>query len=260
MTPATNQRGHLSSETMDLLLLAALKPDEANAAKAHLEDCERCKDHWRELNDDKAHFEQFVFPRTLPKVEARAAKPSRSIFEQFRLAWVLPVVGLGLAGVVVLATFGPKHDEPYVGLKGGPALEVFALRPDGAAPFEVKRGARLQPHDRIRFVVTPGAAKYVLVASRDGAGAFTVYSPFGATESARLPAVGEKGRAELPDAVELDETLGAESVIAVFSDQPVKASAVEAAVKAQGAQAITVPGATVVPWDFIKVPSGVRAE
>ena len=52
-----NPRGHLSSETIDLLLLSALDATEANAAKAHLDECDLCKTRWRELNEDKVRFD-----------------------------------------------------------------------------------------------------------------------------------------------------------------------------------------------------------
>jgi hypothetical protein len=63
---ATNARGHLSSETIDLLLLSALSSNEANEAKAHLDDCGLCKQRWMELNEDSQKFKQYVFARTLP--------------------------------------------------------------------------------------------------------------------------------------------------------------------------------------------------
>jgi anti-sigma factor RsiW len=250
---ATNTRGHLSSETIDLLLLSALPADESNAAKAHLDECERCRTRWRELNEDKQRFEQFVFARTLPKVEARAAQAKGSFFERFKLAIALPAFGLVAAGaiaVVALTGGGTQtEDEVYVGVKGqGPSLTLFAARTGGGA-FEVKRGGSLQPKDRIRFVVNPGNAKYLLIASRDGAGAFSVYHPFGAAQSVKL---ASQARLELNDAVELDETLGNEKVVAVFSDAPVQAAEVEAALKANPADP-KLPNATLVTWDFVKV-------
>lgn len=251
----TTARGHLSSETIDLLLLSALQANEANAAKQHIDACPTCKERWRELNDDKQRFEQFVFARTLPKVEARVAQERAGFFERFRLSFLVPAIGLAAAAVaaVVVLQSGPgtqTEDDIYIGVKGGkPSLEVFALRGDGAA-FEVKPGAQLQPKDRIRFVVNPASAKYLLIASKDGAGAFSVYYPFGAQQSERLEASVPK-RVELPKAVELDATLGTERLVAVFSDAPVKAADVEAALKTN-ASAPKIEGAQVVSWEFVK--------
>jgi hypothetical protein len=253
--PATNQRGHLSSETLDLLLLSALAAPDANAAKEHLDGCERCKDAWRELNEDKQRFDQFVFARTLPKVEARAAAQKAGFFGSFKLPWLIPAFGalaaIVIAVIVVKETGGgtQTEDDVYVGIKGGgPSLEIFAQRGEAKSPFEVKRGVTLQPKDRIRFVVNPGNAKYLLIASRDGAGVFSVYHPFGASESVRLEAQVPR-HLEVPNAVELDDTLGSETVVAVFSDAPVKASDLEAALKA-GQR--TLPNATLVFVELAK--------
>lgn len=252
-----NTRGHLSSETIDLLLLSALAATEANEAKAHLDSCESCRTRWRELNEDKQKFEQFVFARTLPKVEARLEKERApaGFFERFRLAILLPAVGLAAAATfAVVSATGPgtqTEDELYIGLKGAsPSMEIVALR--GETQFPVKPGAELKPKDRIRFVVNPAGAQYLLIASKDGAGAFTVYHPFGATESTRLAGSLPK-KLELPGSVELDETLGTEHVVAVFSDAPVKATDVEAAMTADPA-APKLPNARVLTWEFQKAP------
>ncbi|MEW5743447.1 MAG: hypothetical protein AB1938_31340 [Myxococcota bacterium] len=252
-----NPRGHLSSETIDLLLLSALAANEANEAKAHLDSCEACRTRWRELNEDKQKFEQFVFARTLPKVEARLEKERApgGFFGRFKVMWLLPAMGVAAAAVFgVVALSGPgtqTEDDLYIGLKGaGPSFEVVALR--GETQFPVKPGAQLKPKDRLRFVVNPGGAKYLLIASRDGAGVFTVYHPFGATESVRLEGQ-TPAKQELPGSVELDETLGTEHLVVVFSDEPVKAADVEAALKADAA-APKLPNARVLSWDLQKAP------
>lgn len=251
-----NARGHLSSETIDLLLLSALEAQEANAAKSHLDGCTTCKQRWVELNEDKVKFEQFVFARTLPKLEERLKK--KSLFERLDLRLLVPALGLGAAALVaVIATgggdggpTGQTEDEVYIGIKGKePLFEVFALR-GSSAQFEVKAGTPLKPKDRIRFVVNPAGAKYVLVASRDGKGTFTVYHPYGAAESAPVDAKPPR-RLELPNAVELDETAGAERLVAVFSDKPVKAAEVQAALE-KNPQAPALPDAKVISLEFVK--------
>jgi hypothetical protein len=252
-----NARGHLSSETIDLLLLSALSADDAGAAQAHLGACAACQARWQALNEDKQKFEQFVFPRTLPSIEARLEqeRAGRGFFERFRFAVLLPAVGLAAAAVFgVVTASGPgtqTEDELYIGLKGAaPSLEIVALR--GVTQFPVTRGVALKPKDRLRFVVKPAGARYLLIASRDGAGVFSVYHPYGATESARLEN-GAAQRLELPGAVELDDTLGVEHLVAVLSDAPVTAAELEAAMKVDPT-APQVPNARVLGWDLQKSP------
>lgn len=246
-----NARGHLSSETIDLLLLSALNADETNQAKQHLDACGECKQRWQELNDDKQRFEQYVFARTLPAVEARVAKERGGFFQRFKFAFLVPVAGLAAAFAVVAAT-GPgtqTEDDLYVGIKGQPTLELYAQRGDGGS-FAVASGVALQPSDRLRFVVNPAGSKYVIVASHDGDGVFSVYHPFGAQVS--LPVADPKAKLELPGAVELDNTLGTERVVAVFSDEPLTAAQVEAALKSD-AKNPSLKGARFVAREFRKV-------
>ena len=105
----------------------------------------------------------------------------------------------------------------------------------------------LKPEDRIRFVVNPAGGKYLLVVSRDGAGAISVYYPFGEQKSAL---VASNTKSELPGSVELDGTLGNERLFAIFSNEPVNASTVESALKA--GDAIQLPGTRVVEKVFTK--------
>lgn len=254
MNAQAHPRGaHLSSETIDLLLLSALSAPEANEAKHHIDACEHCRTRWRELNEDKERFEQFVFARTLPKVEARVAQSRASFFDRFKLRLVIPALAVAGAAAAVVITTGPgtqTEDDSYVGMKGlasnTPSFEVVAMR--GTGQFPVKDDTVLHPNDRIRFVVSPAGAKFLMVASTDGAGVFSVYHPFGAAQS--HPVEG-KAKVELPGAVELDGTLGAEKLVAVFSDAPITASQVEAALKLD-AKNPKLPGVSFVFREFRK--------
>ena len=243
-----NARGHLSSEDIDLLLLQALSAPEADAAHAHIGGCASCKKRWDELNEDKQRFEQFVMPRTLSKVEERV-KGGQGFFSFLNLPrWVPAALTAALiVGVTTTITIkrvsGSTPDENYIGIKGGPGLEVFAER--AGKQFPVKTGAALQPKDKVRFVVNSAGSKFVLIASRDGAGNFTVYYPYNGLESAPLA-----GR-ELPGSIELDEVTGKEWLVAVFSDAPVKAAAVKTLM--DGAREKGIEGARVVDLRFDKV-------
>jgi hypothetical protein len=251
MSARVLSRGHLSSEAIDLLLLSALAAPEAEEARQHLDGCDDCRRRWRELNQDTQRFEQFVFARTLPKVEARVEAERQGLLGRFRLQVLLPVMGLAAAAAVVAAMPGQTEDDVYVGIKGGqPTFEVVAARGPAGGQFQVKPGVPLQPQDKLAFLVNPAGAKYVLVASRDGAGVFSVYYPFGAHESQAL--TPRPGRVELPGAVELDATLGTEHVVAAFSDEPVTAQQVEAALTANPRQP-RLPGVKFVGVEFVKV-------
>ncbi|MGQ0506255.1 MAG: hypothetical protein ACT4TC_13165 [Myxococcaceae bacterium] len=213
---------HLSSDVMDLLSLASLKEDEAEAARAHIAACADCRARFEEMEQDKAHFSQVVLPRTVKRVRERAATPSRPKWA----AWLTPAAGLAFAATVAIVVVRPDTtpSASYLGLKGttGATLKVIADRE--GRQFEVSNGAQLKAGDRLRFKVTPGSAQYLLVATRDAKGARTVLYPFGGTRSAALPrAEGPPATLELPpgESVRLDDSLGEEHFVAVFSNQPV---------------------------------------
>ena len=243
-----NTRGHLSSETIDLLMLQALSAGETTEAKTHLDGCASCKKRWDELNEDKARFEQFVMPRTLAKVEERV-RGGAGFFSFLKLPRWVPIavgaaVALGITTTVTIKRVNGGDDENYVGIKGGPGLEVVAER--GGKQFPLKPGTALQPKDKVRFLVNAAGSKYVMIASKDGAGTFTVYYPYNGPQSAAV------GGRELPGSVELDEVVGKEWLVAVFSDAPVKAEAVKSLMEA-GAREKGIEGARVVDLRFDKV-------
>lgn len=249
MTASVLPRGHLSSEALDLLLLASLESAQKEEAQRHLEHCAQCQAHWRELLEAQQHFQQYVLPRTLPQVEARIERGTAKLWGRWKSLWVTAALGLA-AALTLVATHGPStEDDDYFGIKGSPTLEIVASRKGGDS-FPVSSGVTLSPKDRIRFVVNPAGAKYVMIASRDGAGVFSVYYPFGAHRSEAL--IDTKGKAELPGAIELDATLGSEQVVAVFSKSPIEAKQVEAALVA-APENPQLPGARCVTTKFVKV-------
>lgn len=245
--------GHLSQETLDLLQLKALDAAKAGDAQKHLDGCSSCQGRFGELEKDAQHFEQFVFARSLPKVEAKLSKPALFSFAGAR--WLLPALGLASAAalVMVFSVNGggtETEDEVYIGRKGNPVeLAVFAQR--AGTQLQVKKGTTMKPGDKLRFVVNPGKDQYVMIASRDGAGAFNVYYPFNGQTSAAVSGLPGGNRVELPGAVELDDTLGEERLVAVFSEKPVQASDVDAALRANPNEP-KVAGARAVLLTFTK--------
>jgi hypothetical protein len=73
-------------------------------------------------------------------------------------------------------------------------------------------GQVVHPGDQLRFTVTTAAAQHLAILSLDHAGVASVYYPQGAT-SAPVEASRQQ---PLDSSVELDETLGAERIWAIF--------------------------------------------
>ncbi len=238
MSPAPELKvgQHLSGETLDLLLIGALSPFSTNAAKAHLDGCEPCRTRWRELNEDKRRFEEHVFARTLPKVEAEVARSGGYPKHRPRRRARRIVVGLGAALVLGLLVWQAPS-------RAGPSLEVHVERQ--GKRFMAPPQASIEPGDRLRLVVTARKASYVLVTARDKEGATRVYFPPGGRASARVTTTGPF---ELASGVELEGAPGPQLVVAVFSEELVSVDALEGSL----AQPALGPGATVVTLPLAK--------
>lgn len=208
-----NRTAHLSSDVFDLIALKALSAPRKKEAEAHLQVCTECHHRLEQTQSDHRHFQQYVFPRTVEAVTARARKRG---FLGWR--WTLPVALGAAVSVWGLTAFvwSQDLDEPYIGEKGGARMEIFAKR--GERQFAPGDGRPLFPGDALRFRVSGAGATYLLLLSRDGAGKFTVYYPYGQGQSAPL-----KGNpAELPGSIVLDDAPGPEQLWAVFSTAPVQ--------------------------------------
>ncbi len=206
----TAHDGHLSALVLDGLALGALAAGEESGARAHLASCATCRGEHEAATALREHFERGVFARTRPKLRARRWP-----------GWVWLAAPVLAAAAVLLVVWTRGDSDPELGIKGDAAWQVFANRNDQT--FAVHDGAKLVAGDRIRFVVTPNGARYVLVASVDGTGAASIYYPYGGEQSARITGA----RVELPGSIVLDATAGPERLYAIFTDEPISANGVK---------------------------------
>jgi hypothetical protein len=226
---------HLTPFTLDGLDMGALSADEAAQARAHLQACAECAARLEQARQVGRHFTAHIQPRALARL---GLGPARR-FRRWSLALLAPVA-------VALAIFAYLPRKPILGIKGGPTISIFARR--NTDVFEVRAGQRLRPDDQLRFVVMPGAHRYLLIASRDGSGQASVYFPIGGERSAP---VEPNRRQELPSSVILDSTRGRETLFAVFSDAPLAAAPLLERIARQQAPE-TEPATTVLTVAFEK--------
>jgi hypothetical protein len=235
-------REHLAADTLDALHLGILPPSEKAHADEHLSGCQRCREALARLRADAEEFQQRVLPRTVDQVVERA---SRRSFWRRPAVWIAAPALAATAALLVFLVFSTTHGDGEgkgagVRVKGDPVLRVYALRGDDV--FKVRPGMKLRPADRIRFEVESAGARYLLVASKDGASQVSLYFPMDGVRSGRIP----EGKSELPDSVELDQAPGPETLVAVFSAEPLTASLLLEALRAGPADDVTremLPGA-----------------
>lgn len=205
---------HLSALALDALALGT----ETAGARDHLAVCARCRAEYDAAAELREHFTTHVLPHAQP---VRRRRPIWAFI-------ALPALAAAAIAMIVVARPAPKPAE--LAIKGDATWQVFANR-DGQT-FAVHDGTRLGAGDRIRFAVIPDGARFLLVASIDGAGAVSVYYPYGGTASGKL----EPGdRVELPDSIVLDAAPGPERLFALFSDAPIETSNVAEQLRAIGA-------------------------
>jgi hypothetical protein len=235
--------GHLPFETLDRMLLSALSPAEKQGAESHIESCERCRAAFQTLRADCDHFDRDIFPRTLGKVRQRLEQPAN----RFDLSWLnlkqlWPAAGLAAAAAAVLLvvprTLSHPEDDYDIGVKGGPAIQVYGLH--AGAVRNLATGSRVAVGDRLRFVVDSSGYEYLLIASVDGAGNVSAFFPSSGSSSASIP----RGRSEAPGSVELDAARGPEVLMGYFSHQPLELEKIAPQLKANADHPPRIEGAS----------------
>jgi hypothetical protein len=131
---------------------------------------------------------------------------------------MLPAYAFGAVGVaLMLSILIPRilipTDDPFT-VKGSVVLVLHRKQGDGSVTIPMD--GPVAPHDAIRFEVKGAAGGFVAVLSRDSQGATSVYYPFGGSAAAPFDAA----QALLPDAIELDDTLGREDLYVLHSTKP----------------------------------------
>jgi len=190
----------ISELAIDRLLAGELAPLEATAAREHSARCTRCG----ALLDDAVSV-QTAFVAGRPALHLPT-----SLLRRRTVSYAV-AGALAAAALLVLVVGRRQHEEPTgTAIKGTPVLGFFVSH-DGV----VRRGGageRVAPGDRIEIATTSHAPGWLTVVSVDGAGVRTVYVP-------TRPYAG--GRDEVvPFAIELDGTLGLETVTATFCATP----------------------------------------
>ena len=137
--------------------------------------------------------------------------------------WIWAGGALAAAAAVLLVVMFRKGGAPAdddLGIKGGEITLVIH--------GESKRfasGDAVVPGARIRFEVATPRQGYVAVVGVDGAGATTVYVPYGGAQAA------SSGGGLLPGAIALDATPGTERFFAVYGEHPFTLDAVVSALR-----------------------------
>jgi hypothetical protein len=199
---------------------------------------------------------QGVLPNTMSahvSVEQGDTGPKKGLWSHL-FGWLnLPSVRyatIGVAAAVLLSVLMPQmaknpNEEPGIRMKGQLTLNVQRSRAGQIEP--VHSGDQFKAGDRLRFqVLTPKAGHFLILGKESGGRVYVVYPLEREGKSASKP----KGRQELAEAVELDETTGTESLYGVFCPHPFARKDVTF----DGAKIVTSSTCQTTTFKLIKTP------
>lgn len=228
MTPPvlrSRPEGCPSDLRLDALLSEELEGDARREVEAHVRSCVRCTAHHAQLSAARERFLS-SHPSFHPPVPS--TRPARS--RVLRVGGGA-AVALAVAAAWVLSVSLPRaRPGETTQLKGaGAALSFHVLSSDGrvrpGAPGEI-----LHPGDRVRFSVALDRPAHLTLLSLDAAGHVSIYHPTTSQAEARAASP----LTPLDSAVELDSTLGDETVLALFCDAPHNVDSLQRALTLQG--------------------------
>jgi hypothetical protein len=214
----------LSDLTLDRLRCADLPEAAATSATTHLQACERCQVRARtlaadtlalgsELPDLDALLQRRVGPAENEPVPGENVTSINRIRARTRRWWVPALAVLSAAAAIAL----------FIGRSPEPSGEIRLKGVSGELDLFVRRGKKvfrwqtesLQPGDQLRYSFRAPEPLHVMVLSREASGAVNQYFPAEPSSFAV-----DLGVTLSKNATELDATLGAETLWAIFCPKP----------------------------------------
>ena len=243
---------HPTRFTLALRSAGDLPPDERDGVDAHLAECAACRAVASEIGSDRADYESRAEAER-ERLMAAIADAPREVgttrrSRQRALGFGVAAAALAAAAGVALLVVGPQLREhlreeaaageaPDVAFKGALAVRVVARR--GDAQFAVRPDDALAAGDALRFVVTAPEPGWIAVLSVEATGRTSVFYPADPAGAGpwpmRLDGTDGTGQYELPGSIILDDALGSETYVVVFSREPFSKDVAERAASALAA-------------------------
>jgi hypothetical protein len=182
--------------------------DDGDPAR-HVSTCKPCQERLEALEQQARRFPEEIGLDLLVRRTWLASHRSMV------LGWGAAAAAIAALALVMVSPRGMLEDRA-TRTKGGFDVEIVARSPEGRVESVLPGGA-LHPNDAIRFIVSTDSDGFLIILGIDQASSVTVYAPQ-AEPTLALPA----GRDHLiPVSVVLDETLGAEQIVALLCPEPV---------------------------------------
>jgi hypothetical protein len=201
---------HVSELAIDRMLAGELADADAEAMRDHAATCERCGALLADalaMQRDFAHEPALPFGPPVHAVDRpEVVRPLRRRGGAIAMAATVTALAAGVA--IGMSWPRTAHEPGVTRVKGKPVVGCFVAHGN-----EVRRGTAREvvvPGDRLELFTTTTEPVWFAAISDDAAGVRSVYA---------APRVIEAGREHvLPTSIELDATLGTETVVGVFCD------------------------------------------
>lgn len=234
-------RGPQCARLFELRRFAIGELEAAEKARiaGHLESCGDCRARSNDLAMERETFAREVdvpsaSARLLERLEAvRSADSARTPWGRIAGVFARQPRLIGLAAVVILCLVPVSLlVRPLAGVSGnrlkgaGVGIEMFVNDPSAGARL-AGDGVTLHAGDQIQFRYRAAGRKYVFVVSVGEGGAVSPLYPNDSTGSIRI---APSGTHVLDGSIILDDSRGAERILALFSERPLSYEEVKVAV------------------------------
>jgi len=201
------------------------RPGKTEAILRHIDSCPRCDGIVKLLKQQHHDFmSRHPADITGPQLIARAREQKRS----GRLALWLAPAGAAVAALllVILLTESPRPDSG-IRTKGDISLKFYIQQGDQSIPGQA--GGVYRENDRIQFVYSSGANRYLFLVSIDDEGMVSNFNFENKTDSVLIAPGTDR---VLDGSIILDDSTGPERIFAVFSKRPLHFDQVKLAAQA----------------------------
>jgi hypothetical protein len=191
------------------------QPGKTQAILDHTQACPRCRGIVTQLKHDRHDFlNRHPTDIGSAQIIARAHQQKRSS----RLAlWLAPASAALAALLLVILLLESPQPGPGIRTKGEISLKFYIQQGDQAIPG--KSGGIYHENDRIQFVYSSGANRYLFLVSIDDQGKVSNFNHEKKTSSVSIIPGANR---VLAGSIILDDSIGPERIFAIFSNQPLR--------------------------------------
>lgn len=209
----------LSDLALDRLLAGELSGEEHVLAETHLAGCTPCGERLATLRLQARSFPSEIW------IAGEAARARRGLRagNRGRVATAAAAATLAAAAIAMFAVT-PAIESTRT--KGSDPLELIARHADGRIET-ILPGQTLSPGDAVRFRLHAAKAGWLVIVGIDSAGQVTSYVP----ADGDRPLAIQAGEVVPDGSIVLDDTLGAERIVAVVCDDAPSLAAITGAAR-----------------------------